>query len=90
MGTATTSLLILAVLFTSAFIMFQTKLHGDEVADGAVRESVLMHHQRAATSISIESTEAYSVFRCDTTVRTEIKNTGATRIEHFELMDIFT
>ena len=90
MGSAAATLLILAVLFTSAFIMFQTKLHGDVVAGGAVRESALMHQQRAATSISIESTEAYSVFRCDTTVRTEIKNTGATRIEHFELMDIFT
>lgn len=90
MGAATTSLLILAVLFTSVFMMYQTKLHGDQVVGGAVRQSALLNHGRAATSISIEEADAFSNFRCDTIVRTEIKNAGATPIEHLENMDVFT
>ncbi len=90
MGAATTGLLILAFLFTSAFMIFQTQKHGDEVVAGAVRESALMDSQRAATSITIRSADAFSVFRCDTTVQTEIENTGVTRISNFEDMDVFT
>lgn len=90
MGTATTSLIILAVLFTSVFMMYQTKLHGDEVVDGAVRLSAKLDNQRAATAISIVGADAFSVFRCDTSIQAEIKNTGSTSIEHFEEMDVFT
>ncbi len=53
-------------------MIFQTQKHGDEVVAGAVRESALMGHQRATTSITIQSADAFSVFRCDTTVQTEI------------------
>ena len=90
MGSATASLLILAALFTSAFMIYQTKLHGAETVDSAVRESALLDQKRTATSITIVSADAFSVFRCDTTVQTEVKNTGATRIEYFEDMDVFT
>jgi len=89
-GTAITSLLILAVLFTSVFMMYQTKLHGDEVVGGAVRQSSLLDHQQAATSIEIKGANAFSIFRCDTIVETEIKNTGETPITDFEKMDILT
>ena len=90
MGAATTSLLILSVLFTSMFMMYQTKLHGDEVVGSAVRQTALLDHRRAATFISIEGAEAFSIFRCDTIVETEIKNTGEAPIDDFEKMDIFT
>ncbi|MBC8279670.1 MAG: hypothetical protein H8E48_02685, partial [Chloroflexi bacterium] len=71
-------------------MLYQTKLHGDEVVDGAVRHAAKMDHQRATTAISIVSADAFSVFRCDTSVQAEIKNTGATLIEHFDEMDVFT
>ena len=90
MGAATTSLLILAFIFTSAFVMFQTKIHGDETVGRSVRESALMDHGQAATAIEIVSSDAFSVFRCDTTVQAEITNTGSTAIDRFAEMDVFT
>ena len=90
MGAAITSLLILSVLFTSMFMMYQTKLHGDEVVGGAMRQSALLNHRQAATFISIEGADAFSIFRCDTIVQTQIKNTGEAPIEDFEKMDVFT
>ena len=90
MGAAITSLLILSVLFTSMFMMYQTKLHGDEVVGGAMRQTALLNHRQAATFISIEGADAFSIFRCDTIVQTQIKNTGEAPIEDFEKMDVFT
>ena len=90
MGAAITSLLILSVLFASVFMIYQTKLHGAEVVDGAVRQTALLDHRRAVTSISMEGADAFSLSRCDTIVQTEIKNVGDTPIEHIENMDVFT
>ena len=90
MGAATTSLLILSVLFTSVFMIFRTQLHGDEVVGGAVRQSSQQAQQQGATAITIKGAEAFSIFRCDTIVETEIENTGEAPIEDFEKMDIFT
>jgi len=89
-GTAVTSLLILAVLFTSVFMMYQTKLHGDEVVGGAVRRSASLGREQATTAIAIQEATAFSVFRCDTIVRTHIKNVGSKPIDDFEAMDVFT
>ena len=90
MGASIASLIILATFFTSVFLIYRTTLHGEELVGGAVRGTALLDGERAATAISIGKAEAYSVFRCDTIVETEVTNTGQTMVTDLSQMDVLT
>ena len=85
MGATIAGLLIMAVFFTGALMLFRTTLFGNVIVDNAMKESTQIEGARARTTISIISTTADNVTG---TLKVEVKNTGSTSVPNLSTGDV--
>ena len=90
MGASVGTLLTMAVLLTGTLMMFRAALFGHETINDAMKESTQLEGERAMTALSITSTEAENVFRCDTKAVVNLDNVGEVPIREFDQMDVLT
>lgn len=84
MGAAISGLLIMAVFFSSALMMFRTTLFGEVLISNAMKEITRLSGEQARTNITILSASVEG----GCTLKVAVKNLGSTSVEEFRQMDV--
>ena len=84
MGTSIASLLVLSLLFTAVFTMFNTSWAGTVLIGKAMSDVAESEHDRARTSLDITSANYLGVLGCDTGGDLTLQNNWEVPVENFE------
>ena len=88
MGANLSSLMILSLLFAGVMVALRAAIVSDHLVASSMRELTRHEEGRAMTAMSIASTSAPSVFRCDTKAEVVVENNGEVTLGDFDSMNV--